>query len=152
MTKDKAWLDALLVVEEDEFFSRSKSGAIWGTVYFQVGENQFFPGQGWTDLVAAFVGVWVEGLLRIAEGISKKERVPFFDGRFAVDLSMSQKGFVNLDFVRDEKPVLSKTVEIKHLLAHGQAVARDLLSHCQDRAWSNRNTETLARIVKEMRY
>jgi len=152
MTKDKWWLDVLLVVQKDEFFSRSKSGAIWGTVYFQVGDNQFFPGQGWTDLVAAFVGVWVEGLLRVTDGICKKERVAFFDGPFAVDVSMPQKGFVNLDFVRDEKPVLSKTVEIKHLLAHGHAVARELLSHCEHRKWSNRDTETLARIVKEMRY
>jgi hypothetical protein len=122
MTKDKAWLDVLLVVQEDEFFSRSKSGAIWGTVYFQVCENQFFPGQGWTDLVAAFVGVWVEGLLRVAEGISQKERVAFFDGPFAVDVSMPQKGFLSLNFVRDEKPVLSKTVDIMHLLAHGHSV------------------------------
>ena len=31
----------------------------------------------------------------------------------AVDISMQQKGLVNLSFVREEKPLLSKTVEIK---------------------------------------
>jgi hypothetical protein len=46
MANDKAWLDVLLVVHEDEFFARSKSGTIWGTVYFQIGENEFFPGKG----------------------------------------------------------------------------------------------------------
>jgi hypothetical protein len=133
MTNDKAWLDVLLVVQEDKSFALSKHGTIWGTVYFQIGENQFFPGQGSTDLVAAFVGAWVEGLVRVAEGISKQERVPFFDGPFAIDISMPEKGFVNLSFVRDEKSVISKTVEIKHLLAHGQSVARKLLSQCQKR-------------------
>ena len=38
--------------------------------------------QGWTDLVAAFVGDWVDSLLRLAEGIPKPERLPFFDGPF----------------------------------------------------------------------
>ena len=141
-----------LVFQDDEFFTRSKGGAIWGTVYFQIGDSQFFPGKGWTDLVAAFVAVWVEGLLRVAKGISEKERVPFFDGPFAVDISMPQKGLVNLSFVRDETPVLSKTVEIKHLLAHGHSGAHELLSRCQHRQWSNRDTENLARVVKEMRY
>lgn len=49
MANNKAWLDVLLVVQEDEFFTRSKHGTIWGTVYFQIGENEFFPGQGWTS-------------------------------------------------------------------------------------------------------
>jgi hypothetical protein len=53
MANDKAWLDVLLVVQEDEFFSRSKHGTTWGTVYFQIGESEFFPGQGWTELDAA---------------------------------------------------------------------------------------------------
>jgi hypothetical protein len=152
MANDKAWLDVLLVVQEDEFFSRSKHGTIWGTVYFQIGEDEFFPGQGWTDLVAAFVGAWMEGLIRVADGNSKQERIPFFDGPFAVDISMPQKGFVKLSFVRDEKSLLSKTVEIRHLLAHGQSVARELLSQFQKRGWSNPDTETLDRIVKLMRY
>jgi hypothetical protein len=50
-------------------------------VYFQIGESQFFPGQGWTDLAAACVGAWVEGLVRVAEGISKQERFHFSTGR-----------------------------------------------------------------------
>jgi hypothetical protein len=58
---------------------------------------------------------------------------------------------VNVNFGRDEKTVISKTVEIKHLVAHGQSVARELLSQCQHRQWSNRDTETLDCIVKLMR-
>jgi hypothetical protein len=80
MTTDETWLDVLLVVEEGEFFSRSKSGTIWGTLYFQVGDNQFFPQKGWTDLVAGFVASWLAGLLRVTGGTRDKERVCFFDG------------------------------------------------------------------------
>lgn len=106
--------------------------------------NQFFPGQGSTDLVAAFVGVWVDSLLQVAEGIPKQERLPFFDGPFAVDILTTQKGFVNLGFLRDEKTVISKTVDIRQLLAHGHSVAHELLSLCKQRRWSSRDTETLA--------
>ena len=142
----------LLVVHDDEFFTRSKHEAIWGTVYFQIGDHQFFPGQGWTDLVVAFVGVWIEGLIRVADGSSTEERIPFFDGPFAVDVSAAQKGFVDLSFLRDEKLVISKKVETRHLLAHGRSVARDLLSLCQQRGWSNKDSENLARLVESMRY
>ena len=152
MANDKTWLNVLLVVEDDKFFTRSKSGAIWGTVYFQIGEGEFFPDQGWTDLVAAFVGAWMEGLIRVADGNSKQERIPFFDGPFAIDISMPEKEFVNLSFARYEKSVISKTVEIKHLLAHGQSIARELLSQCQKRQWSTPDTETLDRILKLTRY
>jgi hypothetical protein len=147
MVDDKAWLDVLLFVQEDEFFTRSKSGEIWGTVYFQIGESEFFPGKGWTDLVAAFVGAWVRRLRQVAEGISKQERVPFFDGPYAVDVSMTQKGYAVLSFLRNEEPVFSKIVEIKSLLAHGRSVARELLSKCEQRQWSNQDTELLARVI-----
>ena len=56
-----------------EFFTRSEHGTIWGTVYFQIGENQFCPGQGWTDLAAEFVAK-VEGLLRkLAEVVYEQD-------------------------------------------------------------------------------
>src|SRR5438552_681734 len=99
---DQTWLDVFLVVGEDRFFfGRSKSGAIWGTIYFQIGDNQFFPGKGWTDLVAAFVAGWLDGLLLVTTGTVAKQRVPFFDGPFAVDISMPQKCLANLSFVHN---------------------------------------------------
>ena len=53
MANDKAWLDVLLVVQEDEFFARSKHGTIWERSTFRLVKVGFFPGQGWTELVAA---------------------------------------------------------------------------------------------------
>jgi|SRR5580704_4319058 hypothetical protein len=152
MANDKTWLNALLVVEENKFFTRSKSGAIWGTVYFQIGDNQFFPQKGWTDLVAAFVAAWLEGLLRVTGGIGEKARVHFFDGPFAVDIFLPQKGFVNLSFVHREKSELSEVVEVKHLLAHADFVARELLSKCKHQGWNDKDTEALAALIKQIRY
>ena len=84
--------------------------------------------QGWTDLVAAFVGDWVDSLLRLAEGIPKPERLPL---TVRLDISTTQKGFVNLGFFRGEKTVISTTVDIWQFLEHGHSVARKLLSLCK---------------------
>ncbi len=89
-----SWLDVFLVVKEDQFFARSKSGTIWGTIYFQIGDSQFFPGKGWTDMVAAFVAAWLEALVRVTNGTEVNKRVHFFDGPFAVDFSVALKGQV----------------------------------------------------------
>lgn len=152
MTNEKTWLDVLLVVEDDKFFTRSKSGAIWGTVYFQIDDNQFFPEKGWTDLVAGFMVSWLDGLLRVTGGIVEKKRAWFFDGPFAVDISLAQKGLLNLSFVRKEKSELSKVVDVKHLLAHSDLVARELFSKCEHKGWSNQDTETIAALIKQIRY
>jgi hypothetical protein len=152
MTTDETWLDVLLVVEEGEFFTRSKSGTIWGTVYFQVGDNQFFPQKGWTDLVAEFVASWLAGLLRVIGGTRDKERVCFFDGPFAVDISLAQKGLLNLSFLHKEKSELSKVVQAKQLLAHSDSVARELCSKCEHKGWNNQDTEALAALIKQIRY
>jgi hypothetical protein len=146
---NQTWLDVFLVVEEDRFFARSKSGAIWGTIYFQIGDNQFFPGKGWTDLVAAFVAGWLEALLRVTTGTVESHRVSFLDGPYAVDISMPQKGLANLSFVHNEESKLFAVAELRHLRAHAVSVARELLSACQQKGWSNGDTEALASLIEQ---
>jgi hypothetical protein len=144
------WLDVLLVVEEDQSFARSKSGTIWGTIYFQIGDNQFFPGKGWTDMVAAFVAAWLEGLVRVTNGTVANQRVHFFDGPFAVDFSVPQKGQVNLSFLHNEELKLSTMAEVQQLRAHAASVGRELLLACQRRGWKDRDTEAIAGLIPLM--
>ena len=145
-----SWLDVFLVVEEDQFFTRSKSGTIWGTIYFQIGDSQFFPGKGWTDMVAAFVAAWLEALVRVTNGTVANQRVHFFDGPFAVDFSVSEKGQVNLNFLHNEKSKLSTMVEVQQLRAHAASVGQELLLACQRRGWNDRDTEAIASLIQQM--
>jgi hypothetical protein len=147
---DQTWLDVFLVVEEDRFFARSKSGAIWGTIYFQIGDNQFFPGKGWTDLVAAFVAGWLDGLLQVTTGTVPNQRVHFLDGPFAVDISMPQKGLANLNFVHNDESKLFTVAEVKHLRAHAVSVGRELLLACQQKGWNNKGTEAIASLIQQI--
>ena len=144
------WLNVFLVVEEDEFFVRSQSGTIWGTIYFQIGDNQFFPDKGWTDMVAAFVAAWLEALVQVTNGTVTNQRVHFFDGPFAVDFSVRQKGLVNLTFLHNEESKLSTMVEAQQLRAHATSVGLELLQACQRRGWNNRDIEAIVGLIQQM--
>jgi hypothetical protein len=76
-----------LVFTVDQFFKHSRSGATRRTVYFQMGNSEFFPERGWTDLVSAFLRIWLDALICIANGSAKKVNAPFLDGPLAVFLS-----------------------------------------------------------------
>jgi hypothetical protein len=147
---DQSWLDVFLVFEEDKIFASAKSGAIGGTIYFQIGNNQFFPGRGWTDLVAAFVAAWLDGLFLVTTGTAESQRVHFLDGPFAVDISMAQKGLVSLSFVHNEESKLFTVAEVKHLQAHAVSIGRDLLLACQRKGWNNGDTEAIASLIQQM--
>jgi len=145
-----SWLDVFLVVEEDQFFARSKSGTIWGTIYFQIGDSQFFPGKGWTDMVAAFVAAWLGALVRVTNGTEVNKRVHFFDGPFAVDFSVALKGQVSLAFLHNEELRLSTMADVQQLRAHAASVGQDLLLACQRRGWNDRDTEAIADLIQQM--
>jgi hypothetical protein len=145
-----SWLDVFLAVEEDEFFARSNSGTIWGTIYFQIGDNQFFPGKGWTDMVAAFVAAWLEALVQVTNGTVANQRVYFFDGPFAVDFSVPQKGQVNLTFLHNEESKLFALVDVQQLRAHAASVGQELLLACQRRGWNDRDTDAIVGLIQQM--
>jgi hypothetical protein len=138
-----------LRVRIDEFFKRSESGAIWGRVYFEIGDGSFFPDPGWTDLVAAFLRTWLGGLLQIAGETTTKERVPFYDGPFAVDVSLSSLGLLELGFVRKGTVRYSAEARIENLLQDAVSAAGQLLTNCQQKGWTNADTEALALLMEQ---
>lgn len=146
-----SWLDVFLVVKEDQFFARSKTGTIWGTIYFQIGDdNQFFPAKGWTDMVAAFVAAWLLALVRVTNGTLANQRVHFFDGPFAVHFSLPHEGEVNLTFLHNEESKLSTIAEIRQLRVHAVSVGQELLLACQRRGWNDRDTAAITSLIQQM--
>ena len=132
-----------LMLTFDRFFTRSKSGAIWGRIYFEIGDGQFFPSNEWTDLVAAFMRGWLWGLLQIADGAATEESVPFYDGPFSVKVSANRAGVLGLSFVGREVVTGSATAGIKSLLQEAATITEQLLAHCQEKEWNNDDIEAL---------
>jgi len=133
----------LVSLVDDDMFHRSKLGAIWGTIYFQIDNDKFFPGQGWTDLSAAFTRVWLEAVLQFAKGAIGKKKIPFFDGPLAVEISAKSDGYVNLDFIHKDVVTATTTAKIQDLLENALNVGRLTLQSCRARGWSNSDTEAL---------
>ena len=132
---------------DDRFFTRSKHGAIWGTIYFQV-DRQFFPDERWTDMPVAFVRAWLETLTQIANRIKVEDSVPFFDGPVEVRISTSDGTLANLTFVHKGKVTVSATEEIKRLLENAVATADLLLRSCRQKGWANADSEPLAALTR----
>jgi hypothetical protein len=139
----------LITSLDDASFGRSKLGSIWGKIYFQIGSDQFFPENGWTDMVAAFARAWLQGVLQIANGRVGKDRVPFFDGPLAVDISVQSHGFVHLEFIDNEAVKLATTSELQDLLENALAVASLVLQRCRERGWLNLDTEALTALTAD---
>jgi hypothetical protein len=59
----------------------------------------------------------------VTDGIAMKERVEFFDGPFAIEISKTQKGFMDLNFLYNEKSDYCTTVEVDHLRHNSVSVA-----------------------------
>ncbi len=137
----------LLVSTYDELFTRANSGAIWGRIYFQFGDDQYFPERGWTDLAVAFVRNWLEAINKISAGLSTNENVHFFDGPFEVALAVTDSGLIELSFLHDATPKLSALESAKDLLNNALAVAQELLARCREKGWSNHDTNALASLI-----
>jgi hypothetical protein len=130
-------------VTDDQFFTRSKSGAIWGRVYFEIGDS-FFPDNGWTDLIAAFTTAWLEALTRIATGSVASNRIWFMDGPFAVDVSASGHGVLKVTFLHKEAVKHSAEAILRDLLENATTVSKQVLASSELRGWSGKDVGDLA--------
>ena len=137
-----------LKIVDDESLTCSKSGPIWGRIYFENGDR-FFPEQGWTDMVVAFSNAWVEALVRMAMGASREETIRFIDGPFQVTLSATDNSVVEVRLVHKETIEQSTQVMIEDLLQNSVSSSKVLLGICQQRGWfDDADTQALAGAMK----
>ena len=138
-----------LVATFDQLFTRAKSGAVWGRIYFEIDDGQFFPNNEWTDLLVAFSCGWLDCLLQIAQGKTLKATVPFYDGPFAVDAAVNSPGVVQLSFVARETVKYAAKSAIETLLKDAVSAAGQVLTNCRDKGWTNKDTEALETLLTE---
>ena len=130
-------------VTDDQFFTRSRSGAVWGRIYFEIGDS-FFPDNGWTDLIVAFTTTWLEALTRIAVGSVASDRIWFMDGPFAIDVSASGRGLLKVTFLHKEAVKQSTEAGVRDLLENATTVSKQVLASSQQRGWTGKDVADLA--------
>ena len=133
----------------DELFTRSRSGAIWGRVYFEIGDDDSFPNREWTDLVAAFLRIWLEVLLRSVQVGEESQRAEFLDGPFGVDMSTGSHGLLHLSFVGRDVVRYSIDAKVADLLQDAVSAVQQLIRKCEEKGWANADTEGLKSLVRQ---
>jgi hypothetical protein len=136
-----------LVFIENEFLERSQSGAIWGSVHFEIGD-QFFPDNGWTDLVSGFVTNWLDALTQIAQGKVTHQRVWFMDGPFAIDLSANNHDGLAMTFLHKEVQKYLLNANVKDLHRNGIDVGKQVIASCKQRGWTDKDVSDLSEAIK----
>jgi len=127
-------MDIRLLIFDDELLSRSKSGTLWGRIYFDLGQEAF-PDRGWSDMVVAFIGAWQKALIQIATFDADRRRVHFMDGPFAIDITPCADGFVILHFIHKDLVKHSMKGHINDLLQDAVSSSNHLLSICERHGW-----------------
>jgi hypothetical protein len=125
-----------LLVFDDELLSRSKSGTVWGRIFFDLGA-QSFPDNGWSDLVVVVTNAWIEGLLRIKAHTTETTKVSFMDGPLLVSISPTGSGLVQLDFIHKDCVKHSAITSFDELLQDAISAGKNLLDICRHHGWSS---------------
>jgi hypothetical protein len=125
-----------LVVFDDELLSRSKTGTVWGRIYFDLGDHAF-PEKGWSDMAVAFVNAWLEAVMQVAVAGAPRERVHFMDGPLAVDLCADASGLAKLTFTHKDTVRHFTTARVDELLQNAVSVGIEMLSICKSHGWLN---------------
>jgi hypothetical protein len=150
---DRKRLSAPLTIEVDaEAMSRSRQGTIFGPVSFAMAD-QAFPAPGYTDLVVAFVSVWLEAIVLITSGQKNYMRVRYYHNPYSIDISAGEKGAADLEFIwhsaAGDKLVASLTMRLRELMKQTVEVAERILETCEQRGWSDPDTQQIAQTLKE---
>ena len=125
-----------LNVFDDELLSRSRSGTVWGRIYFEL-SGDYFPDPGWSDMTVVFSDAWLRALVQIASTRSKTEQVHFMDGPFSVIIHSDRSGSAQVDLLHETSVKHSARVLLEQALKDAISVCERLISICQAHNWTD---------------
>jgi hypothetical protein len=125
-----------LLVFDDELLSRSKTGTVWGRIYFDLGDLAF-PEKGWSDMAVVFLNSWLEAITQVAAAGTCTERVYFMDGPLAVDICVNAPGLANLTFLHKDIVRRLATARVDGLLQNAVSAGLEMLAICKRHGWSD---------------
>jgi hypothetical protein len=132
--------------------SRSRKGTIFGHICFYIGD-QAFPASWYTDLVVAFISVWLQAIVRLLSRKRNHERVRFYHNPYSVDVSSAEEGAVDLEFIwhnaSEERLVGAVHARIREVTQQSMDAAERIVSVCEERGWSDPDTRAIAATLKD---
>jgi hypothetical protein len=126
---------------------RSRSGAIWGSIWIVLGDEAF-PEERWNDMPVALLNEFARAVHDLKP--TSPEVVRFFDGPFSVTFRQTAPSLVEVSL--DGSTVRSSihgTVDSGELLMAVQNAVADMYRACTESGWSDdQNVRRLRAFVK----
>jgi hypothetical protein len=137
--------DTHLVTELGTLNVRTRGPATAG-IWLVAGGLQF-PRVGWNDFVVVVLGWWSAALLRLLGNNGATERVHFMEGPYAVEISKSRSGNLQLRMFAGPSgghEVAVGEADIQRFCGELATQSRELLYECRLREWWSADAEALA--------
>jgi hypothetical protein len=111
-----------------------------------------FPVSGYTDLIVAFIGVWLDAVVKIQSGQKNHQRVRYYHNPYSIDVSTSEKGSADLEFIwhaiSGDRLMASLPVRLRELLKQSADAGEGILAVCEQRSWADPDTQKLEETLK----
>ncbi|HEY1903680.1 MAG TPA: UDP-N-acetylglucosamine 2-epimerase [Terracidiphilus sp.] len=144
--EDRRGGSPLEIVVDPGSMTRSQKGTIFGLITFVVAEKTF-PSPGWTDLVVALMGVWIEAVGMVLTGQRNHAQVHFYDGPYSIDLSSTGDGSADLELIwndaSSDRLIAALRVRLRELMKQSMAAGERVAEICQQRNWTDPDTRKL---------
>lgn len=112
-----------------------------------------FPMARWSDLVVVVLGWWVAAILRLLRSNSRRERLQFMDGPYAVEISRASTGRLRMQMFAGPSggsEVAVGEADLVSFVGELAAQSRRLLEECRLREWWSRDAELLASSLDDL--
>jgi Immunity protein 31 len=143
--------DEVQLIVDTKSLRRSQAGSVFGTIFLRVA-NDCFPAPGWTDLATAFVGAWLDALVKIASESSRDEAVYLMDGPYSIVLYARAPQLLTVRCFRNgtgPELALSATADVAGLLENAIAVGTAIVAEYRNRNWSDGDEAALVSSLGE---
>ena len=125
----------------------SSHGTITGIIAIRVGET-LFPGANWSDFPVVILIWWLEPVSRILQGKSRVWECRFMDGPFLARLEQQSEDIWKLSGFHNEHIEFTAAISCREFIHSLLRVANLVLSECNKRGWTNRDTEALGSAIR----
>jgi hypothetical protein len=113
---------------------RSRSGAIWGSIWIILGDEAF-PEEHWNDMSVALLNEFARAVYQLKPDLPEVAR--FFDGPFSVTFRKTAPGLVEVSLDGSNiRSSIRGTVDNDELLMAVQNAVADMYRACTESGWS----------------
>jgi hypothetical protein len=103
----------------------------------------------------AFVSEWLEGIVLVALEQKNYARVRYYHNPYSIDISAGERGSADLEFIwhsaAGDKLLASLSMRLRELMKQSIEAAERILETCEQRGWSDPDTQKITRTLKDAR-